>query len=225
MKRNFFLTLFFFSTTVMFAQLRADFGVKGGMNISGLALSSGGKLVGLTYNVRSGFHIGGYASIRIKKFAVQPELVYSAQGQNFTTPFYSNLNSKLNYLNVPIMLKYYLLKGLSLQAGPQFGLLLGAKGDLIQVNNGGNIGQTLMNQDLKPYLNDIDLSVGMGIGIDLPAGINLTMRYNLGITDNNKNSISNAVFPNGRQPSFSTAKTQNQVFQFSLGYRLHKIGK
>ncbi|MGC4023119.1 MAG: porin family protein [Cyclobacteriaceae bacterium] len=210
------------TSTMSFAQLRADFGMKAGWNVTGLELNSGGKLVGLTYNNRSGYHIGGYASFRFKKFAVQPELIYSRQGQNFTTPNYSNLNSDLKYINIPVIIKYYLVGGLNLQVGPQFGFLASAKGDLMQVDNAGNISATTRGQDLKSYLKGTDLSIGIGAGIDIHR-VNLTIRYNIGVSDINTHSGSS--YPNGVQPSFSTAKTQNQVVQFSVGYRFYKIGK
>src|SRR5882724_3379283 len=107
-----------FSTSITVAQIRMDFGAKVGFNVAGLALSSSGKIGGLTYNNRTGYHIGGYASARLGKFAIQPEIIYSKQGQNFTiNNSYSNLNNQLNYINIPVMIKYYLVGGLNLQAG------------------------------------------------------------------------------------------------------------
>jgi hypothetical protein len=64
----------------------------------------------------------------------------------------------------------------------------------------------------------------LGVGINLPVNLNLNVRYNIGITDINKNS-GGATFSDGLQPSFSTAYTRNQVLQVSLGYRLGKLGK
>jgi len=61
-----------------------------GLNVSGLALSSDGKLVGARYNNLNGFHGGAYGLFRFKKFAIQPEIIYSRQGQVYTTPNYSN---------------------------------------------------------------------------------------------------------------------------------------
>ncbi|WP_456314955.1 outer membrane beta-barrel protein [Pseudomonas shirazensis] len=52
------------------------FGVKGGLNLSNIV---GGDVDGTKSLV--GFHVGGLAEIKITdKFAIQPELLYSAQG-------------------------------------------------------------------------------------------------------------------------------------------------
>ncbi len=202
------------------AQVKIELGVKGGLNISGLALSSGGKLVGAKYNNFTSFHGGAYGLFRLGKLAIQPEVVYSRQGQNYTTPNYSNLRTDLNYINVPVMIKYYPFGGVNLQVGPQLGFLMSAKGDLVQVFSSGSLGQAVFNQDLKNYLNSTDFSIAFGAGVDLPLGINISVRYNYGLSNINK-------FSGGSSdtPSFSVAKTQNQVIQISIGYRLRKIGK
>jgi len=51
------------------------------------------------------------------------------------------------------MLKYYPFGGVNLQVGPQLGFLMSAKGDLVQYFSSGSLGQAVLNQDLKSYLN------------------------------------------------------------------------
>src|SRR5258708_19466688 len=99
------------------AQVKIELGVKGGLNISGLALSSDGKLVGAKYNNFTSFHGGAYGLFRLLKLAIQPEIVFSRHGHNYTTPNYSNLRTDLNYINVPLMLNYYPFGGVSIQVG------------------------------------------------------------------------------------------------------------
>lgn len=210
--------LMFFLTKVS-AQLKTEFGVKGGLNVNGLSLSSDGKLSGAKYNNLTSFHGGAYALLRLSKLGIQPEIIFSRQGQNYTTPNYSNLRTDLNYINVPIMIKYYLVGGLNIQAGPQFGFLVSAKGDLVQVTPSGT-GQATLSQDLKSYMNSTDYSFAFGAGLDLPLGINIGIRYNLGLSNVNKYKGGSST-----SPSFSIANTQNQVFQISLGYRFFKLGK
>src|SRR5258708_8866975 len=106
------------------AQVKIELGVKGGLNISGLALSSGGKLVGAKYNNFTSFHGGAYGLFRLGKLAIQPDVVYSRQGQNYTTPNYSNLRTDLNYINVHVMFKYYPFGGVNLQVGPELAFLI-----------------------------------------------------------------------------------------------------
>ncbi len=211
-------------SSISFAQAKIEVGAKGGLNYSALNLSKDGRLYSTNYHAAIGYHLGGYALIKFKKFAIQPELIYSSQGQYFTTPYYSNLKTTLNYINIPIMIKYYLAGSLNIQVGPQFGILAGSKGDLIQIQNGFPVGQPVMNQNLSGYLKSTDFSIAFGAGVNLPANLNLSIRYNVGIIDINKNT-GGATFPGGLQPSFSTAYTRNQVLQVSVGYQLRKLGK
>jgi hypothetical protein len=210
-----------------FAQKLQEVGLRGGFSYSSLNLSQGGKLIGTTYHLAVGYHIGGYALFKInKKFSLQPELLYSVQGQYFTNVTYSNLKTTLNYINIPVMLKYYPVGSLNIQVGPQLGILASAKGDLVPYDNSGNIsGRPVFNQDLSGYLKSIDFAIAFGAGITLPGNIDLNVRYNVGITDINKNTDSAKGLPGGLQPSFSTAFTRNQVLQVSLGHRLRKFNK
>jgi hypothetical protein len=214
-------------TQFSFAQKLEEVGLRGGLNSSSLNLSSGGKLSGTNYHSAIGYHVGGYALIKFnKKFSVQPELLYSLQGQYFTNVTYSNLKTTLSYINIPIVIKYYPVGSLNIQVGPQLGILASAKGDLVPYDNNGNIsGRPIFNQDLSSYLKSIDFAIAFGAGITLPANIDLNVRYTVGITDINKNTDSAQGLPGGLQPSFSTAFTRNQVFQISLGHRLHKFAK
>jgi hypothetical protein len=135
-----------------FAQKLQEVGLRGGYSYSDLNLSQGGKLTGTTYHPANGFHVGGYALIKLnKKFSVQPELLYSTQGQYFTNVTYSNLKTTLNYINIPIMLKYYPVGSLNVQVGPQLGILASAKGDLVPYTN-GYAGRPIFDQDLSSYL-------------------------------------------------------------------------
>lgn len=99
------------------------FGAKGGLNVSTLA--GGGDT---SVRAKVGYHVGAMAEIRlIGDFAIQPELLLSAQGNKYT---YQNTEVKLRltYLNMPIMGKYFLpVEGLAVEFGPQIGIKLGAK--------------------------------------------------------------------------------------------------
>jgi hypothetical protein len=208
-------------------KMKMEVGAKAGLNLCGLGLSSDGKLVGAKYNGLTSFHVGAYGSIRFKKYGIQPEIVFSKQGQTYNTPNYTGLRTELNYINIPIMFKYYPFGGVSIQVGPQIGFLMSAKGDLVQVYSspiGTSLGAASLNQDLKGYLNSADFSIAFGAGFELPAGLNLTFRYNYGVNNINKYSGSNTG-GTSLSPSFSVATTQNQVIQISIGKKLYKIGK
>ena len=155
-----------------------EFGIKGGLNLA--------QIKGVTNQGSdriTDFSLGFLTEIPIsEKFSFQPELLYSGQGSS----------TKLNYLNIPLMGKYYLTRGLSLEAGPQLGYLLSAK------NNGTN---------LKSTFHKFDFGVNFGLGFKLKNGFNFGARYNLGLSDINK-TIN------------TSCKHKNEVFQLTIGYNL-----
>jgi len=157
------------------------FGVKGGLNFSTLT----GDDTGNTDLVTS-FHFGVVSEISLsEKFSFQPELLYSGQGFSIDNTVY-----EMNYLNLPLMGKYYLTKGLSLEAGPQIGFLLSAKE-----------GSTSIKDRFKP----IDFGANFGLGYKLENGLNFGARYNLGLS--NVNDVSEL-----------SAKNRNSSLQVSVGY-------
>lgn len=158
------LCTLFLGATVAAQTQKVKLGLKAGLNISSLTfdeseLDSSGK---------TGFTAGLMVEIPMaKNFSLQPELLYSQQGtkSSFSDPDVTNSNFKstieLNYLNIPVMLKYYVIKGLSIQAGPQIGILLKAN-NKSQDNFLGY--ENHENFDLKDYSSGIDTSVNFGLG-------------------------------------------------------------
>lgn len=160
------------------------FGVKAGLN---LAFITGDNTE--DFDPTTNFHVGIMAEIKISdKLSLQPELIYSGQGAD--TNIASEGSISLNYLNLPLIGKYYVTERLSLEAGPQIGVLLST--------NGGTV-------DYKELLKPIDYGVNFGVGYKLDNGLNFTARYNLGLS--NINDVD----------GFSD-KNSNGVFQLSVGY-------
>ncbi len=220
---------------VSLGQLKFEAGVKAGFNYTNLDLSPVGRAAFVNaYHWKPSFHVGVYGLIKLPKaigldkFSIQPEIVLSSQGQRFTTDYNSDLRTSFYYVNVPLIIKYYLIGGLNLQFGPQIGILAGSKGDLHQINNGNIVGPPIQNQPLKAYTNQTDFSLAFGTGIDLPFGGSLTVRYNLGISDTNKFTNASSLPANSIGPissSIGTSYARNQVLQISFGYRLTKMKK
>lgn len=172
----------------------------------------------------TGFHLGGLAEIYInEKFSIQPELLYSAQGSESsssasTTAFGVTMSGKgdsklkLSYINIPIMAKYYVLEGLSIQAGPQVGFLVKAEMDYVGTTTNPNFSDqleiyTASSADVKSQLNPIDFGINFGAGYEFMSGMFIDARYNLGLTKVPKES--SAIENNYK----------NQVIQISLGYK------
>jgi hypothetical protein len=157
------------------------FGAKGGLNFASI---SGDNTKGI--DAVTSFNFGVLSEIPISdKFSFQPELMYSGQGYSF-----NDNTIALSYLNIPLMGKYYLTKGLSIEAGPQIGFLLSAKNE---------------KTDVKDSFNTFDFGVNFGLGYKLDNGLNFGVRYNLGLTD--INNLDN-----------SSIENKNGVFQISVGY-------
>jgi hypothetical protein len=177
--------------SAMFASAQIQFGVKAGYNLANLTVSPSQSGV----SSQSNFSGGVFASIPLfSSCFLQPEIMYSGQGANFSDSF---ATGKLNYsyLNVPILFKYQLESGLFAETGPQVGFLLSAKETV-----GGQSG------DLKSNSQSVDFSWAFGIGYKLPMGFGIDARYNLGLTNINKDSQSSGT-------------VKNSVFQFGLFYQ------
>ncbi|MUV03215.1 outer membrane beta-barrel protein [Flavobacterium rakeshii] len=170
------------------------FGAKAGLNIADF----GGDAE--TSGSRTGFHVGVVAEFKLtEQFSIQPEIVYSMQGAKFETldGFASIVEQdmKLDYLNVPIMAKYYLFEGFSIQAGPQVGFLMSAKVD---------------DDDAKDSFKSIDFALNGGVGYELPSGVFFQARYSAGLADiNDVEGFEGADAP----------KINNNVISFSVGYK------
>jgi len=183
------------------AQVQFSLGLKAGANFSKINVSSASE----TWDSRTGFHGGAFALFKLTAFAVQPELIFSQQGSKIKVNGES-FDANFSYMNVPVMFKFYLPLGLNLQLGPQFGFLTTAESDYNPITNTPQNGT-----DLKEFYKNSDLSLGLGVGWDLPMRFTIDARYNLGLSQIEDNA--------------SLEATKNQVFQLSLGYKLIKLGK
>lgn len=199
----------FVSVTVMAQTEKVKLGVKAGLNISSLTFDESE----LNSSTKTGFTAGIMAEIPLaKNFSLQPELLYSQQGtkisfedQDVTNSHYKSTIT-LNYLNIPVMLKYYVLKGLSVQAGPQIGILLKANNKYQDNFLGYDNHESF---DLKDYSTGIDTSVNLGLGYQFKNKFYTDLRYNI--------SYSN-VFKEGDVNHFINNDMKNRVFQITIGY-------
>jgi opacity protein-like surface antigen len=163
------------------------FGAKAALNVATLTgdVEDASSLVG--------FQVGGFAEIKISdKFSVQPELLYSAQGASF-----DGGDTKLNYLNIPVMAKFYVADAFSLEAGPQVGFLLSAKSD---------------GEDIKDFYSSTDFGINLGAGYDFTENLSVGLRYNFGLSN---------VTDFGDLEDFigEDISIKNNVFSVSVGYK------
>lgn len=173
------------------------FGVKAGLNIATLTGDVADEV-----DSRTSFHAGGVVEFKVgKNFSVQPELLYSGQGAKFDA-FEDGVNYettfKFDYINVPVLAKYYIVEGFSIEAGPQVGFLVNSKMEVKAPGVGS------VEVDAKELTNGVDFGIVGGVAYDLPIGVFFQARYNAG--------IANIIDETG-------TSTQNGVFQFSVGYK------
>jgi hypothetical protein len=148
-----------------------------------------------------GYHIGGFAEIGLgKKWAIQPEVLWNQVNTDTVSGFKSvyqnivstnNINIKLSYLSIPLLLSYKPVKALSLQAGPQFGIL---------IDQGKSITQNGADAFKKG-----DLSMLFGAQLNI-LKIRVYGRYVVGL--NNINDLPN------------NEKWKNQGLQVGVGFAL-----
>jgi hypothetical protein len=155
-----------------------DFGLKAGVNFATIEDTS------LSLDNRTGFHAGLFLAIKFNdRFAIQPEMLYSQQGADFDLGKFD-----LDYVNFPIVMKLYVVNGLNIQFGPQFGFVVND-----EISFAGIAGDAEAEK--------FDVSGLLGVGVDMPFGLRIDARYNLGFLDVSKDSDG-----------------KNSVFSLSLGY-------
>jgi len=145
-----------------------------------------------------GYLLGGFAEIGLgNKFFLQPEVLFnqytSTLDSNFSHIYQGAITNdqskvKLNYLSIPVILNYKLLGPISIQAGPQYAILIDQSKTLLQ--NGGRAFKS----------GDMSLLAGVQVKV---AMLRVTGRYIVGL--NNINDIDNQD------------KWRNQNIQLSVG--------
>ncbi len=201
------------ASTWALGQASVAVGLKAGPNFAKIDANAS---AGENYKNRTGFHGGAFVLIKVGKVGIQPEVLFSKQGSKLTFDYVGVAKGtseiSYDYINIPVIIKLYTVAGINLQVGPQFGFLSGGEAKSTFTSYTTPPTTTTVTDDAKKLVKSSDFSVALGAGWDLPLGITVDARYNLGLTNNDKSSS-------------SSDKQKNQVFQVSLGYKLFKFGK
>jgi hypothetical protein len=197
MKKAGFLS--FVILIVSFSQGRAQgfhLGAKIGTNIS--------QMTGRSFDqgFQWGFSAGAFAELNFtSRWGIQPELLFNQTqtqtASNFNDVYYQGINSRsvsLNYLSIPILLSFKLIPILSIQIGPQFGILM-------------NTSQNITTNASNAFKSG-DFSMVGGAQVNL-GGIRLGARYIYGISN-----------LNGLPPPGDVDTWKNQNFQLYFGLRI-----
>jgi hypothetical protein len=175
-------------STATFAQLSG--GIRAGLNLTNQKFKSDDFDLDDKGDMKAGFQIGLYLVGNLsEKLAVQPELVFSGFGANG-----DDGDLKMNYLSIPVLLRYNINEMINIHAGPQFGILMSAKGD---------------DDDVKDLYNGADIGLAIGLGLDF-GKFNAGARYYQGMTN-----VASDDFTLG-----SDLKATNSAIQLVVGYKL-----
>ncbi len=167
------LAVFIIATKTAMSQ-DFSFGLKAGANFTKITGTSFKDEFNLSYQA------GAFMEIAInKKIGIQPEFLFSqskgttvAAGGILTA---TNSNYELNYINIPLLLRYKIGKILVLNLGPQYSILL-------------NNDNTLLGNSKDAFKNgDFAMVGGVQLGFKY---LRFYARYNIGL--NNVNDISNS---------------------------------
>lgn len=141
------------------------------------------------------FHGGGMAMARWKSIGLQGEALFDySQFEGDVL----GISTKFTYMRitVPIIGKFYFAQGANFQIGPRVGFLISAESE----DEDGFV------FDRANTTESTDIGLQVGFGYDLPLGVSVNARYNVGITD----------FP---------GPDQNLAgIEVSIGYYFYEIG-
>lgn len=206
------------SITAVSAQTK--FGIQAGVinaNWKGDALNSLNSVVDLSNGYistsgKTGFTAGGYASIPVSdQISLEPGIGYSQKGYTMKGDLKidalkflgANASAKVeaHYIDVPLVLKAEVAKGLSVYAGPQVSYLVKNN---IHVN-AGVLGISLVNRklDITDQFNRVDMGITGGIGYQFENGLNIKAGYDHGLSKLDKND---------------NFKAYNRALQFTVGF-------
>lgn len=184
-----------------FTQVNLEYGLKFGINLADLRTDEN------TLSPRSTFHFGIEVEHAFHdKFSIQSELVYSRQGnvrrgETVQGLMFDNTLS-LDYINLPVIINYYVVDGFYVTMGPQIGFLVHAQ--LQQ-----NVGFDSSEKDARDNYKNTDFSAVFGAGYKTDWGFSVGLRYNLGFTN-----VLKTPYP-------YTNTEKNSVLQLSMSYRFN----
>ena len=150
---------------------------------------------------KAGFTAGVEAQYQVKNWlGVAAGVSYAQQGTKI-----KNYDPKINlgYVNVPIMAKFYPVKGLALGAGIQPGFMTSAK-----IKGDG------AEMDIKNACNTFDFSIPLSVAYEAPFGLVIEARYNAGLTN-----VAKDAFNSSNDTYDKITKNKNNVIMLTIGYK------
>lgn len=165
---------------------RLSFGLKAGANYSNYSNAD------FQTDALIGFHAGALVDFKItKNLFIQEEFLFSSQGAKVKGDIFGKDDVKVNYITVPILLKFRTNSGIYIEAGPQVGMLASV-----------NVDKT----KFKDFANKLDLAAAAGIGYQSRSGFGIGVRYVAGLSKVGDFQLSNV------KTDFQTSVIQASIF-------------
>ncbi len=182
---------------------QTTFGIKGGPNFSYMSVEKG---------INYSFHAGAFSKIVLNDFFfLQPELLYSGKG---TTPGYMSaydLECKLHYISMPVLVGWNVTDHLSVLAGPELDYLLD--------------GSSFKYDDTKSVSSEEfaswDVAIDFGLAYGISKKFKAEVRYSLGLVD-----VIDIMFMDVfDRPAGCLDEGKNRTLQLSVSYVFASVVK
>ena len=211
MKRKLFLLILLSLSIKVGHSQDKKFGLMGGANYSNVF---GDLKDNFDTERRISYHIGAFSFLSLSdRITFSPRVAYSSQGYDIELelqqtvdepPTRFEFTTRLNYLNVPLLFKYYLKPDLSINFGPQLGFLL----NTVTINK--NTSGPSLGDDTTRFSGDFKIDYGLKVGASYAINHDLFVELNYfqGFSNISRDSI------------IPEESNNNSVYQLSVGYFL-----
>ncbi len=174
----------------MSASAQVQFGGKVGFDLTNFWGSD------VEHGMKPSYQVGLLMEYKMSpKFAIAPEVVFASQGGKykaldlnfFNLDIEKTVTFNTNYINIPVILKYYVTPSFSVDLGPQLGVNVYSKYSIEGVDDA---------IDVKDNTKTVDFGVGLGGTYNLTNNAFVQARYTMGMTkvfdgDHNKEKNGN----------------------------------
>jgi len=165
-------------------QVQAQFGVRVGLHRTSSSNNNGGRSISSSWLNRLAFGISYEKAIN-DQLKFRPELLFSQYGASFSEGLSSqeSVELKMNFIQLPLLLKYHATNSLFFEAGPYLAYGIGnltteacvggfCVSETSEFDSSGEEGP-------KPF----DYGASLGLGYRIFKGVSLGVRYNLGLAN------------------------------------------
>jgi outer membrane immunogenic protein len=177
-------------------------GIKAGANVTTMGKYEVGGAT-YDYDYQFGFQGGLFADLPLaSQVSFMPQVLYSQKGGKVKATVGATtgeLKSKINYLDVPLLIGFKPCAEFTIFAGPQVSFLLSQSTDTYV--NGASVSTTNSTDDLRKS----QIGGNVGVSYNFNSNVSLSANYSMDF-----NSVAN--------DNINQGKTKNSGFGLALGY-------